>query len=349
MLAAAKLTESANDGTNGLTIIVRWRKKTMFINAGYQKKLSIWRFGFAVLATGMMFAGFYPIAFAADAKQKSFKSPEEAVQALSDAVKGNDEKELLTIFGPTGKELISSGDEVADQAGRDRFVKAYEKSNKLVNENERKVILHVGGEDWPFPIPLVKQGEDWLFDTLAGREEILNRRIGRNELNAIQVCLAYVDAQREYVLKDRDGDKLLEYAQKFVSERGKKNGLYWEAKEDEPQSPLGPLIARAAKEGYTGKKPVGKRSPYHGYYYKILKSQGKNAPGGEYDYVVNGKMIGGFALIAYPGEYGNSGVMTFIVNHDGVVYEKNLGNETAKIAAAVKKFDPDKTWKKVEQ
>ena len=157
-----------------------------------------------------------------------------------------------------------------------------------------------------------------------------------------------MDAQREYILKDRDEDKLLEYAQKFVSDKGQKNGLYWEAKEGEEQSPLGPLIAKAAREGYTGKKPVGKRNPYHGYYYRILKSQGKNAPGGEYDYMVKGKMIGGFALVAYPAEYGNSGVMTFIVNQDGVVYEKNLGKDTEKIASAMKKFDPDQTWKKVE-
>ena len=320
----------------------------MFINIWNQKKLSICRFGFAVIAA-VMLAGFYQSAFAADAKPKNFKSPEEAVQALADAVKGNDEKGLLTIFGPAGKELVSSGDEVADQAGRGRFVKAYEEMNKLVNENDDKIILHVGSEDWPFPIPLVKKDEYWFFDTMAGKEEILNRRIGRNELNAIQVCLAYVDAQREYVLKDRDGDKLLEYAQKFISSKGKKNGLYWEVKEGEKLSSLGPLVAKAAKEGYIGRKPVGKHTPYHGYYYKILKAQSKNAPGGEYDYIVKGnKMIGGFALVAYPAEYGNSGVMTFIVNHDGVVYEKDLGKETEKIATAMKKFDPDKTWKKAE-
>jgi hypothetical protein len=322
-------------------------EKAMFINIWNQKKLSICRFGFAIIAA-VMLAGFYQSAFAAEANQKTFKSPGEAVKALSDAVKGNDEKGLLAIFGPAGKELISSGDEVADQAGRGRFVKAYEEMNKLVNENDDKIILHVGSEDWPFPIPLVKKGENWFFDTVAGREEILNRRIGRNELNAIQVCLAYVDAQREYVLKDRDGDRLLEYAQKFISSKGKKNGLYWEAKEGEKLSPLGPLVAKAAKEGYIGRKPVGKHTPYHGYYYKILKAQGKNAPGGEYDYIVKDKMIGGFALVAYPAEYGNSGVMTFIVNHDGVVYEKDLGKETEKIATAMKKFDPDKTWKKAE-
>jgi hypothetical protein len=322
-------------------------EKAMFFNTRNQKKLSICRFGFAIIAA-VMFAGFYRSAFAAEANQKTFKSSGEAVKALSDAVKGNDEKELLAIFGPAGKELISSGDEVADRTGRDRFVKAFEEMNKLVNENDEKIILHVGSGDWPFPIPLVKKGENWFFDTVAGREEVLNRRIGRNELNAIQVCLAYVDAQREYALKDRDGDKLLEYAQKFITGKGKRDGLYWEVKEGEKLSPLGPLVAKAAKEGYIGRKPVGKRTPYHGYYYKILKAQGKNAPGGEYDYIVKDKMIGGFALAAYPAEYGNSGVMTFIVNHDGVVYEKDLGKDTEKIAATLKKFDPDKTWKNAE-
>jgi len=320
----------------------------MFINIWNQKKRSMCCFGFAIIAAAIMLVGFYQSAFAADAKQKSFKSPEEAVNALVGAVKRNDTKELLAILGPAGKELIFSGDEVADKAGRDRFVKAYKEMNKLVSENDKKVILHVGNEEWPYPLPVVKKGDNWFFDTKAGKEEILNRRIGRNELNAIQVCLAYVDAQREYVLKDRDKDKLPEYAQRVVSDKGQKNGLYWEAKEGEEQSPLGLLIAKAAGEGYTGKRPIGKRNPYHGYYYKILKAQGKNAPGGEYDYVVNGKMIGGFALVAYPDEYGDSGVMTFLVNQDGVVYEKHLGKDTEKIAAAMKKFDPDKSWKKVE-
>jgi hypothetical protein len=323
-------------------------EKAMFINTWNQKKHSMCRFGFAIIAAVMVFAGFYQSAFAADAKQKSFKSPEEAVKTLIGAVKENDAKRLLMIFGPEGKELISSGDEVADKAGRDRFVKAYEEMNKLVKENDKKMILHIGNSDWPLPIPIVKVGENWRFDIKKGKEEILNRRIGRNELNAIQVCLAYVDAQREYVLKDRDGDKLLEYGQKFISKKGEKDGLYWETKEEEEQSPLGPLVAKAAKEGYIGKKSGNKPSPYHGYYYKILKAQGKNAPGGEYDYMVSGKMIGGFALVAYPAEYGNSGIMTFIVNHDGVVYEKDLGKDTEKIATAMKKFDPNRTWKKVE-
>jgi hypothetical protein len=265
-----------------------------------------------------------------------------------EAVKANDTKALQAIFGPEGKEIGSSPDKVQDKAEKDRFLKAYEEMNKLVKETESKMTLVVGEEEWPFPIPIVKMGGSWRFDTKAGKEELLNRRIGRNELNTIQTCLAYVDAQREYAMKDQDGDGLLAYAQKFGSTKGKKDGLYWEAKEGEEQSPLGLLAARAVSEGYTGRKPGDKPVAYHGYYYRILKAQGKNAAGGAYDYVVKGKMIGGFALVAYPAEYGSSGVMTFIVNHDGVVYEKDLGAETAKIASAMTKFDPDPTWKKAE-
>lgn len=296
-------------------------------------------------AVALVFLGSYQ---RADAEQKTFKTPEEAVKSLMDAVKSNDSKELLAIFGPAGKEIISSGDKVADKAESERFVKGYEEMNKLEKETDKKVILVVGNHEWPFPIPLVKKGETWVFDTKAGKEEMLNRRIGRNELNTIQTCLAIVDAQREYAMKDRDSDKLLEYAQKFRSTPGKKDGLYWEAKEGEEQSPLGPLAARAFEEGYRG-KPGDNPVPYHGYFYKILKAQGKNAPGGAYDYVIRGKMIGGFALVAFPAEYGASGIMTFIVNHDGVVYQKDLGKETEKIAMAMTKYDPDKTWKKVEE
>jgi len=297
-----------------------------------------------LLAASLILFGSYQ---KADAQQKTFKSPEEAVKSMMDALKAHDTKELLTIFGPAGKDLISSGDEVADRTTRERFVKDFEETNKLLRETDRKVTLIVGKEEWPFPIPIVKVGENWRFDTKAGKEELLNRQIGRNELDTIQVCLAIVDAQREYALRNR-GSGLYEYAQRFVSTKGKKDGLYWKAKEGEEQSPLGPLAARAVMEGYSGKKSAGKPVPYHGYFYKILKAQGKNAPGGAYDYVVNGKMIGGFALVAYPAEYGASGVMTFIVNHDGVVYEKDLGKDTEKIASAMKKFDPDKTWKKAD-
>jgi hypothetical protein len=323
--------------------------KTMFFDRGSRRKSWIYQIGFPVLITVMlMSASLYQGAFAAEIKQKTFQSPEEAVKALFDAVKADDTKGLLAIFGPAGKEIISSGDEVADKTSRERFVKSYEEMNKLVKENDIKIILHVGNGDWPLPIPIVKVGEKWRFDTKEGKEEMLNRRIGRNELNAIQVCLAIVDAQREYAMKDQDGDSLLEYAQKFNSEKGKKDGLYWEVKEGEEDSPLGPLAAKAVKEGYGGRKSGDKPAPYHGYYYRILKAQGKNAPGGAYDYVVKGNMIGGFALVAYPAEYGTSGIMTFIVNHEGVVYQKDLGNETGKISSAMTKFDPDKTWKKVE-
>jgi Protein of unknown function (DUF2950) len=305
-----------------------------------------------LVVASIMAIGFHQTAFAAEVKQiaqKTFKTPEEAVKSLVDALKSNNTKELMAIFGTAGKEITSSGDKVADKAGSERFVKDYEEMNKLEKETDKKVILVVGNREWPFPIPIVKKGETWVFDTKAGKEELLNRRIGRNELNTIQTCLAIVDAQREYAMKDRDNNKLLEYAQKFWSTPGKKDGLYWEAKEGEERSPFGAVAARGIQAGYAPKKPGDKPTPYYGYFYKILKAQGKNAPGGAYDYMIRGKMIGGFAIVAYPAEYGASGIMTFIVNHDGVVYQKDLGKETGKIASVMTKFDPDKTWKNVEE
>ena len=209
------------------------------------------------------------------------------------------------------------------------------------------MVLQTGKDEWPFPIPLVKENDRWRFDTSAGKEEIINRRIGRNELDVIQVCLAIVDAEREYYQRDPDGDKLLQYAQKFISTKGKRDGLYWETKPDEQPSPLGPLVAQARGEGYKG--AAGKPIPYHGYYYKILTGQGKDAPGGAYDYLVKGKMMGGFGMVAYPAQYGSSGIMTFIVNHDGVVYQKDLGANTASVAQSMTKFNPDKTWTAVKQ
>jgi hypothetical protein len=315
------------------------------------KNSSAYRSGLAVIIVLAMtlFIPHSP-ADASSLKQKRFSSPEEAVNALIDAIKRSDQKELIAILGRGSKALVSSGDKVVDREGRERFVKAYEEKNKLEGEGEGKVILHVGKDDWPFPIPLAKKGNSWFFNTKVGKEEIINRRIGRNELNAAQVCLAYADAQREYALGDRDGDGLLAYAESFVSETGKKNGLYWEAQPGEETSPLGPFVAAARDEGYgyaprkSGDKPI----PYHGYYYRILTAQGTNAPGGAYNYVVNGKMIGGFALVAYPARYGNSGIMTFITNQDGIIYQKNLGKDTRKTARAMRLFDPDKTWKKME-
>ena len=316
---------------------------------GKQTKRSLYCLGAIIVVALIMAAGLYQTTLAAVAKQKTFNSPEEAVKSFIDAIKANDTKELLAILGPEGKDIISSGDEVADKETRERVAQKYDQKNKLVWEGDKKVILDMGTDDWPMPIPVVKKGDTWVFDTKAGKEEILSRRIGRNELDVIQVCLAYVDAQREYALKDRDGDEIQEYAQRFRSEQGKKDGLYWEVKEGEEQSPLGPLAAKAVKEGYTVQKSGSKPIPYHGYYYKILKAQGKNAPGGAYDYVVKGKMIGGFAMVAYPAEYGNSGVMTFMVNQDDVVYQKDLGKDTEKIATAMKKFDPDKSWEKAQK
>jgi hypothetical protein len=277
----------------------------------------------------------------------NYRSPEDAVKALVEALSANDEKKLIAIFGPGGKQLISSGDEVADRAGRERFLQAYQEKNRIVEVNSKKVVLEIGNDAWPFPIPIKKVGKDWRFSAREGKAELLNRRIGKNELNAIQVCLAYVDAQREYASKDRNGDGVLEYAQKFLSEPGKEDGLYWEAKEGEEQSPLGPLIGKAKKEGYK-KKSVNEPTPYHGYFYKILKAQGKSAPRGAYDYVISGRMTGGFAMVAYPAGYGSSGIKTFIISHDGVVYEKDLGKETASIAQGMKQFNPDSSWHIVE-
>jgi len=283
--------------------------------------------------------------YAAQARQYTFSSPEEAVKALIVAMKAHKVKELNSIFGPAGKEILSSGDAIEDRAGRERFMQAYETKNVLKREGDSKVILQLGTEEWPFPVPIVKRGEKWSFDAKQGKEELINRRIGKNELNTIQTCLAYVDAQREYAAKDRNGDGLFEYAQKFMSTLGKKDGLYWKAKAGEGESPLGDFAARAAQEGYrkTSNKPIS----YHGYYFKILKAQGKNAPGGAYDYIIKGNMIGGFGMVAYPANYGVSGVMTFVINHDGIVYEKNLGKDTAKIVQVMKLYDPDKTWREV--
>jgi hypothetical protein len=278
-------------------------------------------------------------------KQRTFASPEEAVKALVEALKSNDAKAVEAIFGPGSRDILLSGDRVADKAVEEKFLSRYGEKNRL-EVTEAKANLTIGNDDWPFAVPLAKKDGLWYFDTKAGKEEILARRIGQNELGAIQVCLAYADAQREYFLKDRDGDGLLEYAQRFRSDPGKKNGLYWEVKAGEGQSPLGPLFAAAQEKGYSTKAAGGKPVPYYGYYYRILTGQGKNAPGGAYDYVVKGNMIGGFALVAYPAKYGSSGVVTFIVNHDGVVYQKDLGKNTEKAALAMKLFDPDSTWKK---
>ena len=285
---------------------------------------------------------------AENVNQLTFASPEEAVRAMVEALNSNDLKALDAIFGPGSRDFLTSGDPVADQSEREQFLKLYDEKNRL-EQTADKAVLSIGNEDWPFSIPMVKKDAVWRFDIEEGKEEILARRIGRNELSVIQVCLAYVDAQKEYTIKDRDGDGVLAYAQKFLSDPGKKNGLYWKAKEGEEQSPLGPLIGAAQEKGYSGKQSEGKPIPYHGYYYRILDAQGKNAKGGEYDYVVKGKMIGGFALVAYPAQYGSSGIMTFIVSHAGEIYQKDLGENTENSALKMKLFNPDSTWTNVEE
>jgi hypothetical protein len=274
---------------------------------------------------------------------RSFTSPEDAAKALVESMRAGDLKGIYAVLGPGSGKLIFTGDKVADKALRDQFVAAYEKSMKLEREGDAKATLLIGEKDYPFPYPLVKGAAGWRFDAKSGAEEIINRRIGTNELAAIQVCLAYVDAQREYALADRTGNSLPQYAQKIISTKGKHDGLYWPTKAGEPQSPLGPIVSRAKSEGYS---EVG--GGYYGYRYRILTGQGKDAPGGAYNYVVNGKMIGGFGMVAWPVRWGVSGVMTFICNHDGVVYQKNLGADTATIAEKMTRYNPDSTWKKAE-
>jgi len=272
-----------------------------------------------------------------------FASPEEAVDALVAATRHTRLRELREILGTAGRALIWSGDRVADQIGRDRFIGAYDQSHRIDATGPDGAVLIVGSEEWPLPIPLVRKGTGWHFDTGAAVQEILNRRVGRNELTVIDVCRAFVVAQREYAALDPAGAGLGEYAQRFLSSPGTRDGLYWPAASGEPASPLGPLVARAQAEGYR-RPATAQPVPYHGYYYRILTRQGPNAPGGARDYLVDGRLRGGFALIATPAKYGNSGVMTFLVNQIGVVYQKNLGPDTATVAARITEFDPDATW-----
>jgi hypothetical protein len=274
--------------------------------------------------------------------QQSFKTAEEAASALVSAAKAGDRKAMQTVLGPEGADIVSSGDSVADASARNRVIESYDAKHQLVMEGTDKAVLIIGREDWPFPIPLVRKDNAWRFDTAAGRDEILYRRIGRNELSAIQACLAYVDAQQEYAERGVGGSGV--YAQRIVSRPGRKDGLYWPAQSSDDESPLGEFAASAAAEGYRAGQ---QRAPYHGYYYKVLTRQGPNASGGALDYIVRGRMIGGFGLVAYPAEYRNSGVMTFVVNHQGNVFEKDLGPNTARIAAGMTAFNPDNTWRPV--
>jgi hypothetical protein len=278
---------------------------------------------------------------AQQAGQKTFSSPGDAGNALVTAAQNNDEKAMLDILGPDGKQLVSSGDDAEDAESRASFVQRYQQMHRLVKEPDGTTLLYIGAENWPTPIPLVNNSSSWYFDTEAGKDEILYRRIGRNEISTIAVCQELVAAQKEYSSAQHN-----EYAQKIFSDEGQHNGLYWKAAEGEPPSPIGPLVATAfAKDN----SPDGAPTPYRGYYYRMLARQGKTGPGGAKSYIANGKMTEGVAFVAYPAEYRSSGVMTFIVNEDGVVYQKDLGKKTEALAKAMKEYNPNSSWQKAEE
>jgi hypothetical protein len=297
------------------------------------------------------FAGMAPASLRADAtgpagSPRQFSSPEEAVKALVAATQAGDHATIDAIFGPEVKDLLS-GDPKQDALEFAEFAKLIGQFSQLARKAGDRCVLNLGDQNWPFPIPLVKKGGTWFFDTAAGKEEIVNRRIGEDELIAIGVCQTYLAAQREYASEDRVGDGVLRFAQKLRSTPGQKDGLYWPAAPDEDPSPFGPLIAEVRAEGYGGKTAEGKPQPFHGYHFKLLTAQGASAPGGAYNYIINGNLIAGFALVAYPAHWGESGVMTFIVNQWGKVYERNLGPQSADLAAAMTDFDPDQDWEAV--
>jgi len=277
-----------------------------------------------------------------------FATPDDAGNALLAAAKSGDQAALLLMFGPDSKELISSGDPVQDRNTVDAFAKGYDVMHRWRRMADGSQILLVGADNFAFPIPLKKaDGGQWFFDTAAGKEEILNRRVGGNELAVIEACRAAADAQAEYFSQLHDGAATRQYAVKFISDPGKQNGLYWPSPEGKPQSPLGPLAAFATSEGYNVKPDA--HTPFHGYYFRMLQGQSNKAPGGAKEYVVNGKMVGGFAFVAYPAEYGNSGVMTFMIDQDGVLLQKDLGKATTETATAMSEFDPDSGWSPVQQ
>jgi hypothetical protein len=276
-------------------------------------------------------------------EQRRFDSPGDAVKALAAATKSGDRAAVDAIFGPEVKDLLS-GDPKQDAIEFASFAKSIGQFSLLVRKADDLYVLDIGGQNWPLPIPLVRRDGKWLFDTAAGKDEIINRRVGEDELTAIGVCRTYVVAQREYASEDRDGSGVLRFAQKLKSTHGMKDGLYWKATDDEEQSPLGPLVAEARAQGYGGKSVEGESQPFHGYVFRILTAQGAAAPGGAYSYMINGNMVAGFALVAYPAHWGESGVMTFIVNQWGKVYQSNLGSDSAEIALAMTEFNPDSDW-----
>ncbi len=288
-----------------------------------------------------------PSSCAQQGNEKTFGSPGDAVLAMYNAVKSGDQPALNAILGSNAGQVLHTGDEVADKKMATDFVRRYDQMHRVVVEPDQTATLYVGAENWPMPIPIVKNSSGaWYFNTEAGMKEVLFRRVGTNENDAIDVLHTLAAAQLEYGSVVQDGDKAKHYASKFVSDEGKHNGLYWKTSENEPPSPIGPLLVDAAGQGYDIQQ--GKQTPFHGYYYRMLTAQGAAAKGGAHSYLVNGELVRGFAFVAYPAEYRNSGVMTFVVNQDGVVYEKDLGQDTEKIAAGMSDYNPDKTWAKVD-
>jgi hypothetical protein len=280
-------------------------------------------------------------------EQQVFDTPQAAVDALFTAIEADDKAAAVALFGPDYKQLVTIEDPAERADAMRELVQAYEQKNFLDKQPDGSMVLVIGTKEWPFPVPLAKTGKGWRFDTAAGIEEIANRRVGENEIEAIANCRAYISAQRQYAARDRDGDEVREYAQKIRSDKGKQDGLYWHVDPNSGAelSPFGEFLAEAARRAERGQKAP---APYHGYYYRILTRQGGNAPGGEYDYIINGNMIAGFAIVAWPAEHGKTGIMTFVASHHGKVYEKDLGEKTSDIAKAMTAYNPDKTWTQVE-
>lgn len=278
--------------------------------------------------------------------QTHFSTPDNAVDALIGANRENNRRRLLAILGIDGSKLIRSGDPVEDEQGRTRLVSAFDEAHKIEFNGPDKAVLIVGRQEWPLPIPLIRERSGWRFDTGAGEEEVLNRRIGRNEIKVMEVCRAYVEAQREYAALKIGGQP--GFAGRFMSSRGQHDGLYWPVKPGDPESPLGPLVAQAQARGYSAGESAPAPTapqPYHGYYFRILTAQGPNAPGGAKSYIAGNRMTQGFALIAYPATFGDSGIMTFIVNNDGIIFERNLGSDTGRLALQMNRYDPDPSWR----
>jgi hypothetical protein len=298
----------------------------------------------SLIATAAISAGSILCASAAVAEGRSFTSPEQAADTLAAAWQSDQPDALLAIFGRGAEKLVRSGDPVAERVAREKLASAYADEHHLETVNPREVVIVLGKDAWPYPIPLVRQGADWTFDVKSGAQQIVDRRVGRNEKNAIEVCRAYVEAQRDYALKNRQGNGQHQYAQRVASTQGTHDGLYWQRSAGDEESPLGPLVARAEAQGYGPASAAG-RAAFNGYYYRILTRQGQKVSGGARDYVVDGHLTGGFALVAFPAKYGDSGVMTFVVNQHGIVFEKNLGPDTSTVARRMTQYNPDRTWK----